>query len=297
MRQPLEKRENWIKGRREKRKQARQARVRRQVFRYALLAVMVCVGIGGFTQISWRLNDPLNQIEIHGNHVVSDEQIRQAIMPSISGPVFRMDPAELEKTLCKLPAVRYAFVRRYALPTPRVKVEVLEEFPWATYSVDPESPPVAVIAQTGRVIPIDEFPSVVKPPLRISGASALKMTAAQIAQWDAWVRLSEAQVGVPVKCVDLRQPAAITIACGDIELHVGQADSTLERRLKRLVSVVPVATTFSDKLRFIDLSLESNIPLKVDRHQSTAPREDELLRQALQTTPAVAESTAPAPPM
>jgi hypothetical protein len=91
----------------------------------------------------------------------------------------------------------------------------------------------------------------------------MKMSERQIANWDRWVSLVSSQTGQPVKMIDLRRPAAIDIVSGNLDLHVGAADSMLERRLSRLASVMPVLPTLTGKLQFIDLSLDSNIPLKM----------------------------------
>ncbi len=268
--QPEEKRQDWIRGRREKRKLARMARARRQILRYTLLLLMVALGICGFSQLRWSINNLENDVWIHGNKVVSDAQVREALKGTLHRPVYRLDPAKLSSDVCKLAAVRHAFVRRYILPRPHICVEVLEEFPWATYSPSPEAAPLGVIAETGRFIPLDRFPSVVQPPFRVCGDKALKLGASEIGQWDSWARLIEAQTGQPVRLVDLSVTTAVQAFSGGYELHLGTVDSTLNRRLGRLSSVVPVMANLKKDLKFIDLSLDSNIPLKVDKSSASS---------------------------
>ncbi len=270
--QPEEKRQDWIRGRREKRKLARMARTRRQILRYTLLLVMVALGICGFSQLRWSINNLENDVWIQGNKVVSDEQVRDALKGTLHRAVYRLDPAKLSADVCKLPAVRHAFVRRYILPRPHIRVEVLEEFPWATYSSSPEAAPEGVIAETGRFIPLDRFPSVVQPPFRVCGDKALKLAASEIWEWDSWARLIEAQTGQPVMLVDLRVMSAVQAFSGGYELHLGSLDSTLNRRLGRLSSVMPVVANLREDLKFIDLSLDSNIPLKVDKSSASSAR-------------------------
>lgn len=299
MKQPLQKRQDWIRGRREKRKLARQARTRRQILRYSLLLIMVVIGICGFTQLPWRITDLQSQVSIHGNKVVSDLQIRQAVGAALNQPVYELDPSKLSSKVCELPAVRHAFVRRYVLPRPSLRVEVMEEFPWATYSSQPGAAPDGVIAETGRYIPLNQFPGVVQPPLRLCGEKALKLRATDIAQWDNWVRLIQAQTGQPVMLVDMRKSTAIQAFSGGYELHLGAVDSTLNRRLGRLSSVMPVVANLKEELKYIDLSLDSNIPLKVDKSGKKKPAVESQSNSAAPTGAAdpVQPSTAAADPV
>lgn len=265
MKQHLERRQDWIRGRREKRKQARHARLRRQVLRYSLLLLLVGTGVCGFTHMPWRISDLHQDVWIHGNNVVTNQQVLKTLTPALNQPLYKLDPAKLEAAVASLPAVNKAFVRRYVLPRPQLKVEILEEFPWATYCPTPESAPEGVIAQTGRYIPLSQFPAVAQPALRVCGEKGLKLKPSEIGQWDNWVRLIEAQTGQPVMLVDMRSPTAIQAFSGGYELHLGSVDSTLNRRLGRLSSVMPVIATLKEPLKYIDLSLDSNIPLKVDK--------------------------------
>lgn len=299
MRQPLQKRQDWIRGRREKRKLARQARTRRQILRYTLLLVMVGVAICGFTQMPWSIKDLKGDVWIHGNKVVSDMQVRKAMSSAVNQPIYQLDPNALSREVCKLPAVRRAFVRRYVLPHPQLRVEIMEEFPWATYSSSPEQPPEGVVAETGRFIPLNQFPQVVQPPLRICGDKSLKLSPKEIKEWDEWVRLIESQTGQPVLLVDMRKPTAVQAYSGPLELHLGAVDSTLNRRLGRLSSIMPVVANLKNDLKFIDLSLDSNIPLKVDKtaRLTDSKSDHDLTTPPIEPAPATAEVGAAPLPM
>jgi hypothetical protein len=286
-----QKRQDWIRGRRQKRKLARQARLRRQIFRYTLLAAMVFAAVAGFSYLPWSISTTNPDITIHGNLVATNQQILSMLQPALGKPLYKVDPHEIENNICRLPIIKHAFVRRCVLPHPALRVEVMEEFPWATICDAPDGPANCVISQTGRIIPIAEFPRVVQPPLHICGMPALKLTASQIADWDRWVRLIAEQAGQPVDYVDMRQPSAIVVACGDLHLHIGQADSTLTTRLNRLASVAPVIATLKEKLTYVDLSLDSNIPLKIDRSNDKGRKDEELLKQAVSAGGSNADST------
>jgi hypothetical protein len=296
--QHLQKRQDWIRGRREKRKMARYARLRRQVLRYSLLLVLVVVGTFGFTRLPCAISSTQTDIAIHGNQVVSDDQVREVLQCAVGKSLFKLDPQALEERVSALPAVKYAFVRRYILPRPQLRVEVLEEFPWASYCLTPDGPVEGVVAQTGRMIPLSQFPKVVQPPLRLCINKNTKLSPAQIADWDRWVRLLASQTGQPVSLVDLRNITAIVAYSGPLELRLGAADSTLTRRAGRLASVMPVAEKLKEKLKYINLALDSNIPLKVDKSEKAGPGADLLLEAAQPGTRNGASGSAPgsAPP-
>jgi cell division septal protein FtsQ len=264
MTERLSDRQEWIRGRRKKRKVARLARIRRQLIRYVLLAGLVTLGVAGFTRVDWWLpNNNPEAIEVRNNKVASTEQVRAALRAYTGKPLFSLDPQKLEAQVNKLPAVKYAFVRRCLLPHPHLVVEVLEEFPWATLCTAPDVPPYAVIAQSGRIIPIKDFPAVIQPPLKFYGTGAAQFKESDVAKWADWLSLVSAQTGAAVTAVDMQKPTDISIETGDLHLKVGPADSGLTRRLGRLASVMPVLVDYRDRLEYIDLSLDNSVPLKI----------------------------------
>ena len=167
---PVEMRWQWIRSRRQQRKLTKLARLRRQLMRYTVLALLLFVGSTAFYKMRWYLpNDSKQSISIKGNFVASGEQILQIVNKSVNLPLFALNPAELENKIKQLDIVKHVFVRRYALPYPNLQVEVLEEFPWATLYLNDAPAPQYVIAQSGRLISIRDFPHVFQPALRIYG--------------------------------------------------------------------------------------------------------------------------------
>lgn len=263
MTEELYDRQQWIRGRRKKRSVARLARIRRQLIRYALLAGLVTLGVAGYTQVDWWLPGSPDSIEVRNNKVATTEQIRQVLAPYAERPLFKLDPQQLEAQINKLPPVKYSFVRRSLLPRPHLVVEVLEEFPWASVCSAPGAPPNAVIAQTGRIIPIRDFPKVIQPDLQFYGSASTQLKEGDVVQWANWISLVSAQTGCTVNFIDMRKPAEIVVQSGDLNLRVGPADSGLTRRLGRLNSVMPVLSEYRDRLEYIDLSLDNSVPLKI----------------------------------
>lgn len=267
---PVEKRKEWIKSRRDQRNLARNARLRRQMLRFMLLATLLVIGFFGFRYVPWYLTDPATEIIVNGNLVVTPEQVKSAIKNNVSGPLYKVDPKLLEKNVQKLEAVRFAFVRRYAVPHPRLIIDILEEFPFASFSSDAEKPPDYVIAQSGRMIPIAKFPTVMQPPLRVYGKPNLKMTAHEVSQWASWITFISEQSHMPVQYIDMRSPFDVRVQNGDLYLKLGTPDTSLTRRLGRLTSVMSAIEPMKGQLEYVDLGLDNNIPLKVAKKDSKA---------------------------
>jgi cell division septal protein FtsQ len=264
-------RQDWIRGRREKRKLAKMARLRRQIMRYFFLAVLLAGAASSFKYLNWSISDPDRDIEVRGNQVVSVEQVRSELSQCTGKELWKLDPHVLEARLCSLEDVRHAFVRRYIFPRPHLVVEITEEFPWASFATEPGAPPEAVISETGRIIPISVFPNIIKPEFTIYGTSSLKLKASDVSQWAGWTAYIAAQTGQKVDYVDMRDLHDIKVQDGEFTLRVGNADTTLTRRLGRLASVVPALGNLRDRLQYIDLALDNNVPLKV----ADKPREVE----------------------
>lgn len=274
----LQQRQDVIKSRRERRKLAKRARIRRQIVRYFFLCLLLFAAASGFLFLPWSLADAERDIEVLGNRVVDVEQVRGALLGFVGKPIYKLDPGLLESRVRSLEAVKYAFVRRYVLPRPHLVVQVLEEFPWATFYTNPDGEPEAVISETGRFIPLREFPNVVRPEFKIYAQPGLKLSKTDVGQWAAWVAYVAAQTGKRVDSVDMRQPQNIWIQDEDLRLKIGVADSTLTRRLGRLASIVPELGKVSGQLEYINLGLDNNIPLKVvkidPKHPGTPVRAD-----------------------
>lgn len=256
-------RQDRIRSRRERRKQVRQARIRRQILRYCLLLTLLCFGASLFVCLSWRLLDIDRDILVSGNHVVTVEQVRGVLANCEGKLLFRLDPRRLARQVQSLADVRYAFVRRYLLPHPHLVVQVLEEYPWASLASAPDQPPKMVIAESGKLIPISEFPLVVQPAFKICGPVDIKFSADQVAKWAEWSSSIACQTGETVEYLDMRQPQNICVKTTNLFLKIGMPDTSLGRRIGRLASLMPYLEQFADKLECIDLALDNNIPLKI----------------------------------
>lgn len=270
---PVEQRREWIRSRREQRKLMRLARLRRQILRYVLLALLLCAAGSSFYYMPWSLGSlasAKHSIIVKGNHVVTDDQVRHVLEPDLTSPLYQLDPQYLQARLENMSMVRHAFVRRYCLPHPRLVVEILEEFPWASYAADPDSLTNWVIAESGRTISVTEFPQVLQPPLKFYGPASLHLTSHQVGQWASWIAQIEKISARKVETVDLRLPQNVLVQAGDLSLHLGSTDASLNRRLLRLASVLTVTARWQDKLEYIDLGLDSNIPVKVAKKMSAA---------------------------
>src|SRR5262249_51808329 len=104
----VEQRQERIRGRRQKRKLARTARVRRQVLRYVLLCLLLAGGAALLARVPWRVSNLERDIDIRGNDVVSAEQVRAVLANTVGKPIYRLDPRRLEAQVRSLEAVRFA---------------------------------------------------------------------------------------------------------------------------------------------------------------------------------------------
>lgn len=262
-----EEREERIRSRRSKRKQGRIARLRRQVLRYTVLATLLYVGCAGLVKVPWAPMDANEDIQIQGNQVVTAAQIKAVLAPHMRRPVYTLDPHQLAAEIRNLPAVHMAGVRRYILPRPHIVVYVMEEFPWASLAHAPGEPVQAVISQTGRMIPVSEYPAVAQPQLLIYGNPDFKFSQSDVVSWANWTQYVSTQTGRSVNSLDLRQANNIKLQAGDLALRLGSADTTLSKRLSRLSSIVPALAQLKDTIEYIDLGLDANVPVRISKEK------------------------------
>lgn len=258
-----DRRRDWIKSRRKQRNLARTARLRRQFLRFMTLLGLLYLGGAAMVRLPWAIDNTDSQLTVRGNYVTSRQQIAAKVENSVGKPLFKVNPRALEASIAQLPSVKHAFVRRYAFPQPHVLVEVLEEFPWATYVPEPGKLPEAVISQSGRVIPLKDFPGIMRPPLRVYGPAGLKMTAADVTQWASWSNYISQQTKMPVESINLTNSHDVIVENVALKLKLGSADTSLTRRLGRLSSVVAAVDPLKTNLEYIDLGLDNNIPMKL----------------------------------
>lgn len=297
---PVEKRRLWIKSRRQQRKLTRYARLRRQFFRYVLLLCVLSLGVFIFKRIQCHLYENQSGLEIKGNTVASNEQIFSVLRPQIiNTPLFLLDPHELENKIQKLSAIKYAFIRRYVLPKPSLKIEVLEEFPWAAVYVLDNKHPLRidsasnsdsttqkhteekapfVVAESGRLISTSEFPHIFEPALRIyiDDISHLHLSQSDIQQWTDRIAYISKQMQCPVTAIDMRERHNIKIETAKFNLVLGNTDSALTRRLNRLPSVLEVLANQHKDPVYINLALNNNIPVKLAKKTDKIATEQKL---------------------
>lgn len=217
-----------------------------------------------------------------------------------------LNPSELENRIKKLSVIKHAFVRRYVLPYPLIKVEVLEEFPWATiYCLPPLannskclhvpiSGPAAnvsnkvtttakaqfVLSESGRLIAIKDFPNIYQPSLKIytDNAEQLHLNEGTIEQWANWVAYISKQTQSPVLSLDMREPHNVKVETSRIMLVLGNADSGLTRRLDRLASVLEVLANQHKEAAYVNLALNSNIPVKLAKKSDKTASDEKVSR-------------------
>jgi hypothetical protein len=161
-------------------------------------------------------------------------------------------------------------VRRYALPRPHLVVEVMEEFPWASFGTSPDQTTHAVICESGRIVSVEEFPKIFEPELKVYGSPRLHLNAKDVSQWAAWLSMIAKQTDSPVQAVDMRDTQNVVVENGELRLRLGSPDNTLTHRLSRLASIKTAIEPLKDRLEYIDLGLENNIPVKIAKKADNA---------------------------
>lgn len=232
---------------------------------------MFVVGLAvlGFYKLPWSLTDFDNDIVVKGNLYTPSEKIKKIVCSSyMYSPVYRLSPCAIEEKIESLAPVKHAFVRRSAFPHPMLVIDVLEEFPWACLSSSPEAEPHAVIAESGRLIPISQFPIYPRPILTVCGSKALTLKAEDVKQWGTWINFIEQQTSEMVANLDIRRPYDVRVKTTNIQFRLGIPDTNLSHRLGRLASIIPEVKKYSDQLEYVDLALDNNIPLKLSKEKS-----------------------------
>jgi cell division septal protein FtsQ len=236
-----------------------------------VLVTLLALGISALYYTPGYLSSNQSQIIVKGNKVVSAAQVKAALKTVSKYPLYQLNPRELEDQVTKLSMVKHAFVRRYCLPSPKLIVEVMEEFPWASYATNADDAPQWVIAESGRVISIAEFPSVIQPHLKILAQPNFRLSSSQVGQWANWLGYIEKETGKQVNAVDFTQPKDIKVISQDYCIKLGSADGSLTKRLYRLASVLSAIKPTINRLEYINLSLDNNIPLKLAKENSKQP--------------------------
>lgn len=268
--QEYKQRHAWIKGRRSRRKFTRHARVRQQLLRYLLIVLILGLTGTFIYKTKWSLDSVNSGVQITGNIFTPEHKVKDIVSKFLAKPVLMIDPRKVEEEVMKLETIKYAFVRRYVVPSPQIVVNVKEEFPFAT--LVPYHGPKAefVIAESGRLVPLRKFPGYPKPNLVFYANPQIKMTKQHVKQWGTWIAYIEKQTGEKVESVDLLNKFDAKVKTNKTNIRLGIPDTTLTQRMGRLTSVWKVVEQYRDQLDYIDLALDNNIPLKLLKDKKVA---------------------------
>ncbi len=256
-------RQEWIKNRRRLRKQSKEASDRRKILKLIFTLLLLFLSIYGFTKEPWHINNFEKDIIVSGNHVLDASLVRQLVCPFFEKPLFQVNPKAVESRLEQLSIVNKAFVRRYIIPRPKVEILLWEEFPWANLTNNLNNPANLVVSQTGRIISVNDFPQIEKPKLLVIANENLHLNSVQIVKWQGILDFIASQDNTPVQYLDLTNPFDIRVQTASLNIKLGAIDNTFQKRLLRLPSVLAGIKDYRPKLVYLDLSLDSNIPIKL----------------------------------
>ena len=230
-----------------------------------------------YGQTKWHLDDIEQDIKIEGNLFTPEDMIRGILSQSLYVPIFQLDPSKIAGEVKELESVKHVFVRRYAFPKPGLIVDIKEQFPFASLTYDPAENPQFVITESGSLVPVLKFPSYPRPALKIVAApkNMKNFTDQDVKQWGKWISYIETQTGETVQTVDLRDRFDAKVTTNKTVLKLGLPDTTLTQRLSRLSSIWELVESYRDRLEYVDLALDNNIPLKVLDKPRVAEKEKE----------------------
>jgi cell division protein FtsQ len=139
----------------------------------SLIAFAILGGLGWvLTQPNWIIREN-SQIDIEGNHILSEDAVRSLISLSYPQSIFKIPVPQLKNELESLPPLAKVDISRQLFP-PRINLNVKEKIPVAIV-LDNSSPQKAIgfIDQEGIFLPENFYSSVkeefVLPKIRITG--------------------------------------------------------------------------------------------------------------------------------
>lgn len=256
---------------------------KKQSFMKSLMRFLTCVGIvAGIYYFSimpgWYLSpdafvksDP-SIIQIINNKITKTPKIQNILkdlkVPNV--PIFLAPLNELKEKLLALPSIEEVYVRRYAFPA-RVLIIVREATPIISISPDAKVKPVAAFTKNAQLItgndylPLpDEYKTILVLSYGNKGDDYTKWDLAKIKEIEKIAKYVETFSRESVEYIDLRNPKDIYVKVETAPIRLGQIDSGLYDRIRRIPSILPQVKQVKGKVKYIDLSWEKVNYLKME---------------------------------
>ncbi len=212
------------------------------------------------------------RIQIVDNKIVKIQKIKNVIkdieVPKV--PLYMANLNELKYKLMSLAPVDEVYIRRYAFPA-RILIIIREATPVITIAPDEKVKPVAAFTREGRLIigpdylPLpEEYKTVKVLSYGNKGDDYRKWDAAKIRQILRIAKYVETFSREKIEYIDMRNPDDIYVKIKTVPVRLGQPDSNIYERIKRIPSILPQVEKVKGKVKYIDLSWEKVNYLKLE---------------------------------
>lgn len=280
MEEQFESAEELLKAKQRER-QLRKGQKKQSLFKGFLrffTGVGIILGIGYFStlrgwylpQTAFKTPDKVS-VQIVNNKIVKTAKI-QSVMKDVEVPhlpLYMANLNQLKYKLMSLSPVESVYIRRYAFPA-RVLIIIREAAPVITISPDAKVKPVAAFTKDGKLIIGADYlplPAEYKTILVLSygnkGDDYRKWDLNKIKEIEKITKYVETFSREPVEYIDLRNPNDVFVKVKSVNIRLGQLDSKIYDRIKRIPSIMPEAQKVQGKVLYIDLSWEKVNYLKL----------------------------------
>ncbi len=211
-------------------------------------------------------------VQIVNNKIVKTDKVksvmRQVKVPSV--PIYMANLDELKHKLTSLAPVEDVYIRRYAFPA-RVLVIINEATPVITVAPDAKVNPVAAFTREGRLIigmdylPLPkEYDTIKVLSYGNKGDDYTKWDVDKIRQIQKLAKYVETFSREKIEYIDMRNPDDIYVKIQTVPVRLGQLDSNIYERVKRIPSILPQVEKIKGKVKYIDLGWEKVNYLKLE---------------------------------
>ena len=214
----------------------------------------------------WYLNKNIfssanNQtLKIVGNQITPTYKIMSVLRqnPVPQRPIYLIKTNTLEKEIEKLPPIKKAYIKRLWFPA-RLSIIVVERKPLLRISPDADVQPVAVFAEGGKLIGRDYLPlkdtnnTILVLTYGTKGDDYRSWDEKKIKRIETIVRSMEQYSNQKVEYIDLRNPKDVYIKLPEVNVRVGDADTTVLNRIRNISAILPQIKTLDKKIKYIDL--------------------------------------------
>ncbi len=211
-------------------------------------------------------------VQIVNNRVVKINKIK-SVMKDVQVPVlplYMADLNDLRYKLMSLAPVESVYIRRYAFPA-RILIIIREAMPVITVAPDMNVQPVAAFTKEGRLItgadylPLPaEYRTIRVLSYGNKGDDYRKWNADKIHELEKIAKYVETFSREKIEYIDLRNPNDVYVKINTVLIRLGQQDSNIYERIKRIPSILPQIKKVQGKVKYIDLSWEKVNYLKLE---------------------------------